>query len=65
MRNNFMILTVIHEENGLYMFSLKLRNELGKFEPVRFWSYRSLAQAQAKRNEVLNTKFPGINNIAA
>lgn len=58
MKNEFMILTAIHEEAGLWIFSLKLRNELGQFVPVRFWSYRSRIAAIVMRNEVLTTKIP-------
>lgn len=53
-----MILTAIHEENGLYIFSIKMRNANGEFEPVRMWSYRTFSQAMANREKILNTKFP-------
>ena len=52
-----MLLTHVLELNGLWIFSLKMRNDKGQWEPTRYWSYRSRSQAIAKRNSILNSKI--------
>jgi hypothetical protein len=60
--SKYVIVTAIHQEtagtHSLYIFSMKMRNEHGEWEPVQMWSYETFAQAKANRDKVLCAKFP-------